>query len=59
LRLKTVVALVEANKEFIKKDIELRFSIVIALDIQKRMENRFNPQYVADQLKVPYIEEEQ
>jgi D-alanyl-D-alanine dipeptidase len=41
----------EANKEFIKKDIELRFSIVIVLRYSKNVENCFNPQYVADPAK--------
>ncbi|WP_339919522.1 M15 family metallopeptidase [uncultured Flavobacterium sp.] len=50
LRLKTVVALVEANKEFIKKGYRIKlFDCYRPLDIQKRMWKIVsNPQYVAD-----------
>jgi D-alanyl-D-alanine dipeptidase len=53
LRLKTVVALVEANKEFIKKGYRIKiFDCYRPLDIQKRMWKIVsNPQYVADPAK--------
>lgn len=53
LRLKTVVALVEANKEFVKKGYRIKlFDCYRPLDIQKRMWKIIsNPQYVADPAK--------
>jgi D-alanyl-D-alanine dipeptidase len=53
LRLKTVTALVEANKEFIKKGYRIKlFDCYRPLDIQKRMwEIVANPKYVADPAK--------
>lgn len=53
LRLKTVEALVEANKEFIKKGYRIKlFDCYRPLDIQKRMWKIVsNPQYVADPAK--------
>jgi len=53
LRLKTVVALVEANKEFVKKGYRIKlFDCYRPLDIQKRMWKIVsNPQYVADPAK--------
>ncbi|MEZ7499338.1 M15 family metallopeptidase [Flavobacterium sp. Arc3] len=53
LRLKTVVALIEANKEFIKKGYRIKlFDCYRPLDIQKRMWKIVsNPQYVADPAK--------
>jgi D-alanyl-D-alanine dipeptidase len=53
LRLKTVTALVEANKEFIKKGCRIKlFDCYRPLDIQKRMwEIVSNPKYVADPAK--------
>jgi D-alanyl-D-alanine dipeptidase len=53
LRLKTVAALVEANKEFIKKGYRIKlFDCYRPLDIQKRMwEIVSNPKYVADPAK--------
>jgi D-alanyl-D-alanine dipeptidase len=53
LRLKTVVALVVANKEFIKKGYRIKlFDCYRPLDIQKRMWKIVsNPQYVADPAK--------
>ena len=53
LRLKTAVALVEANKEFIKKGYRIKlFDCYRPLDIQKRMWKIVsNPQYVADPAK--------
>jgi D-alanyl-D-alanine dipeptidase len=53
LRLKTVTALVEANKEFIKKGYRIKlFDCYRPSDIQKRMwEIVSNPKYVADPAK--------
>jgi D-alanyl-D-alanine dipeptidase len=53
LRLKTVNALVEANKEFIKKGYRIKlFDCYRPLDIQKRMWKIVsNPKYVADPVK--------
>ncbi|WP_016989104.1 M15 family metallopeptidase [Flavobacterium sp. ACAM 123] len=53
LRLKTVVALVEANKEFTKKGYRIKlFDCYRPLDIQKKMWKIVsNPQYVADPTK--------
>lgn len=53
LRLKTVSALVEANKEFIKKGYRIKlFDCYRPLDIQKKMWKIVsNPQYVADPAK--------
>ena len=53
LRLKTVTALVEANKEFIKKGFRIKlFDCYRPLDIQKKMWKIVsNPQYVADPAK--------
>ena len=53
LRLKTVNALVEANKKFIKKGFRIKlFDCYRPLDIQKRMwEIVSNPEYVADPAK--------
>lgn len=53
LRLKTVAALVEVNKEFIKKGYRIKlFDCYRPLDIQKRMwEIVSNPKYVADPAK--------
>jgi D-alanyl-D-alanine dipeptidase len=53
LRLKTVAALVEANKEFIKKGYRIKlFDCYRPLDIQKKMWKIVsNPQYVADPAK--------
>jgi D-alanyl-D-alanine dipeptidase len=53
LRLKTVEALVEANKEFIKKGYRIKlFDCYRPLDIQKIMWKIVsNPQYVADPAK--------
>ena len=53
LRLKTVNALIEANKKFIKKGLRIKlFDCYRPLDIQKRMwEIVSNPEYVADPAK--------
>ncbi|SDW27516.1 M15 family metallopeptidase [Flavobacterium degerlachei] len=53
LRLKTVSALVEANKEFIKKGYRIKlFDCYRPLDIQKKMWKIVsNPKYVADPVK--------
>ncbi|TDE44994.1 peptidase M15 [Flavobacterium rhamnosiphilum] len=53
LRLKTVTALVEANKKFIKKGYKIKiFDCYRPLDIQKKMWKIVsNPQYVADPAK--------
>jgi D-alanyl-D-alanine dipeptidase len=53
LRLKTVSALVEANKEFIKKGYRIKlFDCYRPLDIQKKMWKIVsNPKYVADPAK--------
>lgn len=53
LRLKTVTALVEANKKFIKKGYRIKlFDCYRPLDIQKRMWTIVsNPKYVADPAK--------
>jgi D-alanyl-D-alanine dipeptidase len=53
LRLKTVTALIEANKEFIKKGFRIKlFDCYRPLDIQKKMWKIVsNPQYVADPAK--------
>jgi D-alanyl-D-alanine dipeptidase len=52
LRLKTVVALVEANKEFIKKGYRIKiFDCYRPLDIQRMWKIVSNPQYVADPAK--------
>ncbi|EIA07961.1 M15 family metallopeptidase [Flavobacterium frigoris] len=53
LRLKTVSALVEANKEFIKKGYRIKlFDCYRPLDIQKKMWKIVSdPQYVADPAK--------
>ncbi|MFV8346162.1 M15 family metallopeptidase [Flavobacterium sp. ZB4P13] len=53
LRLKTVTALVEANKKFIKKGYKIKiFDCYRPLDIQKKMWKIVsNPEYVADPAK--------
>ena len=53
LRLKTVSALIEANKEFVKKGYRIKlFDCYRPLDIQKKMwEIVSNPEYVADPAK--------
>jgi hypothetical protein len=52
LRLKTVAALVEANKEFIKKGYRIKLLIAIALRYSKKSFR--TPSMLLTQLKVPY-----
>jgi hypothetical protein len=58
--LKTVAALVEANKEFIKKGYRIKLLIAIALRYSKECGKSFRtPSMLLIQLKVPSIIEEE